>query len=336
MRDLTLLRAFEETPWAILEAKLAQIRDVLLLHASGVKLTQEEIEARVGPAAANRPTASRAGAVAVLPVYGVIAQRMNLMTQMSGGTSTEKLTADLRALVADPGVKAIVLNVDSPGGSVFGVTELAAEIRKARESKHIVAVANSWAASAAYWIASQADEVVVTPSGQVGSIGVYMEHVDISGALEREGYKATLVSAGKYKVEGNAYEPLTDEARAALQASVDDYYVQFVGDVAAGRKTSRATVRAGYGEGRMLNAKAALEAGMVDRIATLDEVIAKLGGSKQAAAPVAATENKVEAGAVEVHLNEPFEIEVYKDPAATAAEQNAAARRRWLELEALR
>jgi signal peptide peptidase SppA len=336
MRDLTLLRAFEETPWAILEVKLAQIRDVLELHASGVKLTPEEIEARIGPAAANRPTATRAGAVAVVPVYGVISQRMNMMSQMSGGTSTEKLAADIRGLVADPGVKAIVLNVDSPGGSVFGVPELAAEIRKARESKHIVAVANSMAASAAYWIAAQADEIVVTPSGQVGSIGVFTEHVDVSGAMEREGVKSTLISAGKYKTEANPYEPLNDEARAALQAMVDDYYVAFIGDVAAGRKTSRAAVRSGYGQGRMVNAQAAVAAGMADRVATLDQVIAKLGGSKQAAGPVAeAVTDTFKAGG-EVAETIAQVVQDAQELAAQAAEQNAAARRRWLELERLR
>jgi signal peptide peptidase SppA len=282
MKDANLLRAFQGTPWAILESKLVQVRAVIERHASGQRLTPEQIEAVVGPQAAARPTSRRAGAVGVIPVYGVIAQRMNMMSEMSGGTSTEALTQDLRRLAADPNVKAIVLDVDSPGGSVFGVPELAAEIRGARQQKHVVAVANSIAASAAYWLASQADELVVTPSGQVGSIGVFMEHDDMSAAMENDGVKVTLISAGKFKTEANPFEPLSEDAKAAIQAMVDDYYVQFVGDVAAGRsngktKYTRADVRGGFGQGRMVMADAALKQGMVDRIATLDEVLQGLG-----------------------------------------------------------
>jgi signal peptide peptidase SppA len=262
------------TPWAILPDKLAVILDVLRYHAAGGTYTAEEIRERIGAVA--RPAEQRAGAIAVLPLYGIIAQRADLMTESSGGTSTERFAARFRELVADPGVGAIVLDVDSPGGAVYGVDELSAEIYRARGQKPITAVANSLAASAAYWIASAADEIVVTPSGEVGSIGVVTAHEDQSAQLEREGVKVTLLSAGKYKTEGNAYEPLSEEARAAVQARIDDYYGMFVTAVARNRQVTAGDVRNGYGEGRVVGAQEAKKLGMVDRVETFDATLERI------------------------------------------------------------
>jgi len=167
----------------------------------------------------------------------------------------------------------VVLDVDSPGGAVNGVEELADEMLRARGQKPVVAVANTLAASAAYWIATAADEVVVTPSGEVGSIGVFAVHEDFSAALEAAGIRVSLVSAGKYKMEGNPYEPLGDEGRAALQERVDDYYGMFVGAVARGRGVAAKDVREGFGQGRLVGARQAVELGMADRVATLDETL---------------------------------------------------------------
>jgi len=179
----------------------------------------------------------------------------------------------------DARVKAIIFDVDSPGGSVEGVTELASEIYNARKKKPSIAVANAQAASAAYWLASAAGELVVTPSGQVGSIGVYVAHQDESKALENEGVRITLISAGKYKTEGNPSEPLADEARAAIQSKVDDYYTMFVKGVAQNRGSTQAAVRDGYGQGRMVLASQAVKLNMADRVATLDDVLARYGAS---------------------------------------------------------
>ncbi|HXI43115.1 MAG TPA: S49 family peptidase [Bryobacteraceae bacterium] len=281
-------------PWAILPEKFNTIAEIVTLRAMGEKMTEEEIRERLN--AASHPEAAAAsrngknyGTVALIPVYGVISQRMNLMTQISGGTSIEKLTSQLRTALSDTNVSAIVMDVDSPGGGVEGVPELADEILAGRSQKKIIAVANGMAASAAYWLACCATELVVAPSGQVGSIGVFAAHEDMSKALEQEGVKVSLVSAGKFKTEGNPYEPLTDEARAALQAKVDEFYGMFVKSVAKGRKVSQESVRSGYGEGRMLLAGAAVKEGMADRIATLDDVLGKLG--VKAATPAAVAEN---------------------------------------------
>lgn len=277
-------------PWAILPEKLELIAQLVALRASGERLSEEEIRARLNAASllAGPRTTQSFGTVAVIPMRGVIARRMDLMTQISGGCSIEKLTASFRQALADQAVKAIVFDVDSPGGTVDAVPELADEIYKARSQKKIIAVANGMAASAAYWLASQASEVVVTPSGAVGSIGVFCEHEDVSEAMKKAGVSISLIHAGKYKTEGNSFEPLSDEARAELQSKVDAFYGMFVKAVARGRRTAQDDVRGGFGQGRMVLAADAVKGGMADRIATLDDVLAKLGGTSSSAGRVAA------------------------------------------------
>jgi signal peptide peptidase SppA len=272
-----IARAVLGEPWAILESKYNEIVELVDMRANGTILTDEQIRARIGGEPPPRAVPRTDGAVAVIPVYGVVAQRMGLMTQYSGGTSTEAIAAAVKQAVGDPNIAAIVLDVDSPGGAVAGVTELAAVLLKARQAgKPIVAVANSLAASAAYWFPSAAHEFVATPSAQVGAIGVITAHEDISKALEQQGLTVTLITAGKYKADDNPYGPLTVEARAAIQKRIDQVYAQFVRDVAAGRGVDEKTVREGFGLGRVVSAKDALAEGMIDRIDTLEGTIARL------------------------------------------------------------
>jgi signal peptide peptidase SppA len=170
----------------------------------------------------------------------------------------------------------ILIDIDSPGGSVYGVVELADEIQSARSQKRIVAVANSLAASAAYWIGCSASEFYVTPGGEVGSIGVWQAHQDYSQALDEAGVKTTLISAGKFKVEGNPYSPLNDEAQSFMQSRVDEYYAAFTKAVARGRGVPISQVREGMGQGRVLGAAAALAQNMVDGIATFNDVLKQM------------------------------------------------------------
>jgi signal peptide peptidase SppA len=263
--------AIAETPWAILPGKLSDIMEFIAFKAQGGELTAEEVRERLGAASTQRAQSS--GDVAVLPILGTIAHRAGLLQEASGGTSVQSLTAQFRALVRDPSVSAIVFDVDSPGGAVAGIEEFATEVYRARGTKPIVAVANTVMASAAYWIGTAADEVVATPSALVGSIGVIGAHEDLSASYEKLGVKVSLISAGKYKAENNPFEPLTDEGRAHLQSRVDESYTRFTRAVARHRSVPIDNVRNGYGEGRVLSSRDALEAGMVDRIATIDEVI---------------------------------------------------------------
>jgi signal peptide peptidase SppA len=193
-----------------------------------------------------------------------------------GMVSTQIITQMLRQAVADDAVSQILLDIDSPGGSVYGVSELSDVILSARAQKPVVAIANSLAASAAYWVGSQASEFYVTAGGEVGSIGVWQAHQDYSKAMDEAGVKTTLISAGKFKVEGNPYAPLDEEAQGFMQSRVEDYYAAFTKAVAKGRGVPITQVRDGMGQGRVLGADAAFAQNMVDGIASFDQVLSKM------------------------------------------------------------
>lgn len=287
IRYRRIMRQVQESLWAILPARLHDIIDVLEFQANGGKLSAEELnEFLEMHAAAKRPRVmmpESGKGVAVLGLRGLIAHRIEQVDGISGpeGTSMEGFRQRFRDALASENVGSIVIDVDSPGGSVDGVPEMAAEIAAARGDKPIVAVADTLAASAAYWLASQADEVVVTPSGEVGSIGVFTAHRDMSGALEKKGERVTLIHAGRYKVEGNPFESLGEEALEFIQSRVDGVYSEFVDAVASGRGVATSRVRGGFGEGRTVKASDALAEGMVDRVETLEDTINRLrsGGS---------------------------------------------------------
>ncbi len=270
-----VLSAVARSLWAILPEKGQAVLEVLALRAAGHRLSHTEIRARIGTPRSGG-TESRSGAVAVIPLRGVIAHRMSMMDESSGGMSAERFTRMVQTAAADPGISAIVLDVDSPGGTVNGIADAAQAVYDARQTKRVVAVANGQMASAAYWVSSQADEIVAAPGlldTSIGSIGVYTIHTDTSSALEKAGIKPTIISAGKYKTAGNPFEPLSAEERANMQGRVDAAYNAFISDVARGRGVSPSAVRNGYGEGRALSAVDAKRAGLVDRIASMDETI---------------------------------------------------------------
>jgi len=277
-----------ETPWAIRPAALGAIIDILAARAHGEPFSDRELAEQFKAANAAQRAPRQSGAVAIIPIAGSIFPRANLFTEMSGGTSLQRFAATLAEVDRDPQVGSIVLDVSSPGGMVAMVAETAEQIRNT--TKPVTAVANTEAASAAYWLAAQADELVVTPSGQVGSIGVWSAHEDWSRFDDKLGVTTTLISAGRFKTEGNPFEPLGDEARAAFQKMIDTYYGMFVTDVARGRGVTVAAVRSGFGEGRMVTAEQAVSEGMADRVATLSQVVTELaGGTGTTPLPTAST-----------------------------------------------
>lgn len=280
-----VLRAFAAQPWFI-DARAAQkIIAVLEYRAEhGPRAAPYRKEpAQVEPVEESRDT------IAVLNLMGPILPRSSGIDDISGPTvaSVERFMKAFDDAASNENVTAIVLNVDSPGGSVDLVPELAAKIRAARKpGRPIIAVANTLAASAAYWIASAADELVVTPSGEVGSIGVYMLHQDVSRALDDMGVVMTFISEGPRKTEGNQFEPLGEEAKAALQETCAYYYDLFVKDVARNRGVAASVVRADpesaeahFGGGRCYPAQTAVRLGMADRVDSLEGVLSSLQNS---------------------------------------------------------
>lgn len=282
MKNQLLVAEFLATPWALMPERLNAMYGVISRWSSnthaGDEVMQRIAAERSAREARRQATQVNAGGIAVLPLYGVVTQRGNMVDDVSGpgSTSTQQFTTSLREALADESVSQILIDIDSPGGSVYGVAELADEIASARGQKPVVAIANSLAASAAYWIGACAAEFYVTPGGEVGSIGVWQAHQDYSRAMDEAGVTTTLISAGKFKVEGNPYAPLSEEAHGFMQSRVDDYYAAFTKAVAKGRGVSIAQVRDSMGQGRVLGADAALSSHMVDGVATLDDVINKM------------------------------------------------------------
>ena len=253
---------------------LRTVADVLARRIAGQTLTTAELDAALTKR--DRLPQPETGAVAVIPVHGVLVPRGNLFSDVSGMTSLDKLRSQLQAAVNSEAVDTILLDVDSPGGSAAGTTEFARDVMKARTKKPIVAVAQYTMASAAYWISSAATEIVASPSAQVGSIGVYTIHDDLSKALAELGIKRTYIAAGKFKVDGNETEPLSASALEHIQGLVNTVHDRFIADISRGRGVSKDDVKTKFGQGRLMTADDALSAGLIDTVATLEDTLARL------------------------------------------------------------
>jgi signal peptide peptidase SppA len=278
-QQLRRVTAFvNETVWAIRPTKFNAIMELLRMRAAGIELTKEEVQARIG--AIDQPTAQTRGTVAVLPLYGVIAPKMNMMTAISGGTSLEAFMAKFRQYRDDQSISAIVCDIDSPGGSVYMLPECWGEIYESRDVKPMVAAVNPTCGSAALYLASAFKEIACTPSGEIGSLGCFCVHEDWSKANSMMGIAPSYIFYGDHKVEGNPDEPLADDARAYLQGQVNTFGIEFEKAVAKGRGVSLSHVRENFGQGRMLLSKDAKAVGLIDRIASLDEVISKFVGRR--------------------------------------------------------
>jgi capsid assembly protease len=271
MRLLDVINA----PWAITPEMLGEIHAIYDRHMRGDKIDLESLAAQTGISFETSPKGYTVeDGVAVLPIDGVIAKRMNLMTKISGGVSSELIGKDFAAALADRSVQAIVLAIDSPGGTVDGTPELADQIYQARGTKPIVAVTDGMMASAAYWIGSAADAVYISSEvALTGSIGVVTKHVDMSAAEAKQGIKTTEIFAGQYKRIASQYEPLTSEGRAYIQEAVDHAYGVFVDAVARNRGASIDTVLSQMADGRTFHGSQAVAAGLVDGVATLSAAI---------------------------------------------------------------
>jgi len=272
-------RFVSQQVWAIRESTLDVMVEILRMRAAGIELTKEEIQARIG--AGPQRSTTRHGAVGVMNLHGVISPRINTMTAISGGTSLDVWLQQFRQLRDDPEVASIAIDADTPGGNVQGLIEAGEEIYKAREVKPVVGIVRHLAASAGLWLISACSEIVCTPSGEIGSLGCYMIHEDWSKANEMLGVKPTYIAYGKYKTEGNFDNPMDEEALEYALTQVAKIGQKFEKTVAKYRGLSVSKVRNDFGQGRLLMADDALAAGMVDRIATFEDTIARLSGSRR-------------------------------------------------------
>ena len=275
-----ILAAAAQRTWLIDEAKAGEIVSLLALRASNSAGDWGGEDNQ--PIYAAEPVSGRRGPVHVLRLEGTVFPRGGMMTRMSGGASLEQFAKAFDAAAEDQNAQAIVIGIDSPGGVVDMVAETAEKIYNARRpDRPIIAVANTLAASAAYWLASAADEIVVTPSGHVGSVGVYSMHDDLSEALKKQGITRTLIKSGPRKAEG-AVGPLDEAALKHRQTEADYTYDMFVKAVSRNRGVPVAAVRADpektethFGGGRACNARDAIRLGMADRIDTFEATLAR-------------------------------------------------------------
>ena len=265
-------------PWAIAPDRLMEIQSIYAAHLRGESIDIDAAEARLGRQLHNQPQGYQVqDGAALIPLRGVMAPRMNLMSQVSGGTSTELFARDVKTALNDPAVQSIVLMVDSPGGAVGGTMAAASAVMTARGVKPIATYSDGTMASAAYWVGSAADRVYLSSGvDQVGSIGVVASHVDVSKREEALGIKTTEIVAGRFKRISSQYGPLSESGRQSIQDQVDYLYSLFVSDVAAQRGVSADKVIADMADGRVFIGQQAIDAGLVDGISSLDSVIAEM------------------------------------------------------------
>lgn len=251
-------------------------RDLLRLLASETGETLWAVDENRLSLAERAPAAS-GGGIAVVGLQGVLTPRSVSYYGRVFSPGMDSFRGQLAQAVADPNVAAIVLDVNSPGGTYAGTPETANAVRAAAAIKPVTAMVDTLCASAAYFIASQANEVVVTPSGELGSIGVLCVHQEMSKLMDDIGIKATIIRSRASKADVNSFEPLSDEARAALETSVREADDEFLKAVAKGRNMTAAQARKlvdDNGLGRVVSGSRAVSLGLADRTATLGEVLA--------------------------------------------------------------
>lgn len=212
--------------------------------------------------------------VAIIPVTGPMSKRGSLWSLLFGGTPLNVLTSIFTAAVEDLDVEAIVLDIDSPGGTVSGTEAFCDLVYEARAQKPVVAFANGMMASSAYWIGSGAKKVVAERSALVGSIGVVAVHYDVSNRDERHGEKRTIIAAGKYKAIDADNKPLSNDGREYIQERVDYLYSLFVNTVARNRNTDAQTVLENMADGRIFIGQQAVDAGLADEVGSLETALA--------------------------------------------------------------
>lgn len=257
----------------------------VLEHLAGIELAdaqrlQQEYEARLASRSRGGDDDlpyEMQGNVAVISIEGPLTKQPTCMGWLFGGTSTVVARKALRQAVNDPAVQAICLYIDSPGGQVAGTAELAQEVAQAAQRKPVTAYVSDMAASAAYWIASQASHIVANETALVGSIGTYMVLTDASHAYKTAGIEVVVINEGAFKGAGVRGTPITEAQKADFRRTVQELNAQFLAGVGRGRKMTAEQVST-LADGRVHVGQSAVALGLADEIASWDAVIARLQG----------------------------------------------------------
>jgi signal peptide peptidase SppA len=258
-----IMAAIMHGQWMILPDSLNQI----LAIVERTNDAPEMVAAKLGRPLENTRTVENRNGVAVIPVTGPIFRYASLFTRVSGASAVEDMAVDFNEALANPSVKSIVLEIDSPGGEASGINEFADMIYNARGQKPITAYVSSYGCSAAYWIASAADEIVMNDTAAVGSIGV----VTTVRKNPDENTMEIVSTQSPYKRPDMS----TDEGKAKMQGYVDDLASVFISRVARNRGVTNEKVLSDYGQGDILVGQKAVNAGLADRLGSLESVIAE-------------------------------------------------------------
>lgn len=274
MKNVYLADLLFDTPLAIHGKKLEVILNVLSSRLNIVEIgamEDDELPSSMNAAKPQQAFTDIGHGVAVLPVSGSLTHRTRGLDAMSGVQSYKQLSADFAAMMNDSSVRHIVLDMNTPGGSVNGLFDFADEVYSARGLKPISAIVDESAYSAGYAIASAADEIILPRMGGVGSVGVIAAHVDKSAMLANAGIKVTPIYAGARKADGLPDAPLTDGALARIQAEVDRAYDMFLQTVARNRGMSVDAVRAT--EADVFRGQDAVNIGFADKVMTAKDAL---------------------------------------------------------------
>jgi capsid assembly protease len=249
---------------------LPEVLQTILSIAQGGNESPEAVAERLGRPLQNTRTVINRDGVAVLPISGPVFRYANLFTEISGATSIEVLATDFRAALDDPDIRGIVLEIDSPGGQIGGVSEFADQVRAAK--KPTVAYISDVGASAAYWIGSAANRVVIRDTAAAGSVGVV--------ATLRRDKKDDRIQIVSSQSPRKRVDPETEDGRAVLQGVVDDIAQVFIERVAAYRGVDAAYVLEHFGQGGLLVGENAVRARLADKLGSLESIIADLGSHR--------------------------------------------------------
>lgn len=216
--------------------------------------------------------------VAVINIEGIIGKRLGMLETMCGGCDVDIVSEAIDLVETDPNITDVIFYINSPGGTVTGVPELAAKIAELGKNKRTWAFVDVMAASAAYYMASQVSAgIYCTPSSDLGSVGVYSIYLDESVALSNAGIKVNAISAGKEKLDGASFQPMSDETRAKFQADVDKIYVAFKAAV-----TSKRNIKDEDLQGQVFDGQDSVMRGFADgNVNSMNELLAFVAGQQK-------------------------------------------------------
>ena len=268
--NLSRLIGLAGKPWALNRATAEAWREIL-----SAKLIQGTVEVTDFVAARAERSDKREwqqdGRLAIVPVVGTLIKRPSLF---HSGSTYGKVRQMVAEALEDFSVKAIMLDIDSPGGGVDGITGLAGYLAQVAEIKPLYAFVDGQACSAAYWIATQAKEIAGPPEAEVGSIGVRTVHVDRSEQNQKFGFKVTHLAVGDYKVAGNQDEPLGDEAKSYIMSQLQELYDLFADAVSTNRGMDRQAVV--DTQARVYLAAQAKKIGLIDEVMGREAFISRI------------------------------------------------------------